>query len=126
VFYPSFRVLPFFPRFTLFFVFYPFFRYRFSVSAIPVPPVRSVSAFYPYPVWIRHRRPPLLSAGTLITHLELHISKDILTLERPWATGDPSAFCTCLDVGHLNAKDFFRGRGLKSVGMLPGKSEAQN
>ena len=44
-----FRVLPSFPRFTLFSAFYPLFRFRFSGSAIPVPPGRSVSAFYPYP-----------------------------------------------------------------------------
>jgi hypothetical protein len=31
-----------FPRFTLFSAFYPLFRFRFSGSAIPVPPVRSV------------------------------------------------------------------------------------
>jgi hypothetical protein len=45
-----FRVLPFFPRFTLFSAFYPLFRVLpffprftlFSVSAFPVPPVRSV------------------------------------------------------------------------------------
>jgi hypothetical protein len=37
-----FRVLPSFPRLTLFSAFYPLFRFRFSGSAIPVPPVRSV------------------------------------------------------------------------------------
>ena len=41
-FYPLFRVLPSFPRFTLFSAFYPLFRFRFSGSAISVPPVRSV------------------------------------------------------------------------------------
>jgi hypothetical protein len=41
-FYPLFRVLPSFPRFTLFSAFYPLFRFRHSGSAIPVPSVRSV------------------------------------------------------------------------------------
>jgi hypothetical protein len=41
-FYPLFRDLPSIPRFTLYSAFYPLFRFRFSGSAIPIPPVRSV------------------------------------------------------------------------------------